>query len=148
MAIVFETDNFQVTAPEKPHIDRDDGGHLRIAPKIPIEDRTKLSPRLACECMKLTMVCGEAMAIVMPKRGVDIGRINYQDNGNWLPTFHIHVYGRARTAKTQKFGDAMILPQRSTGFYDTFGPLTEEDVRALHEEIQRLWKSEKYRTFM
>jgi len=33
--------------------------------------------------MKLTMMVGEAMATALNRRGIDIGRINYQDNGNW-----------------------------------------------------------------
>jgi diadenosine tetraphosphate (Ap4A) HIT family hydrolase len=145
--IIFETENFRVVAPEKPHVDRADGGHIKIEPKVPVEDRTKLSPALAKEFMMLTMAAGEAMTIALQKRGIDIGRINYQDMGNWVSTFHMQIYGRARSARIQKFGEAVLLPQRSTGFYDSFKPLNKEDVAAIKEEIERLMQTEKYRNF-
>lgn len=148
MALIFETENFRVIAPEKPHVDREDGGHIKIEPKIPVEDRTKLPGSLAKEFMMLTMVSGEAMQTAMQKRGIDIKRINYQDMGNWVPTFHMQLYGRAQSAKTQKFGEAVLLPQRSTGFYDSFKPLNGKDTAAIKEEMERLMQTEKYRTFL
>jgi len=54
MPHIFQTENFRVFAPEKPHVDREDGGHIKIEPIVPVEDRTKLSPALAKELMKLT----------------------------------------------------------------------------------------------
>lgn len=148
MTLIYETANFRILAPEKPHIDRADGGHIKIEPKIPVEDRTKLSPAWAKELMMLTMIAGEAMATALQKRDIDIGRINYQDNGNWNPTFHIHLYGRARSAKTQKYGEAMQLPLRSTGFYDSFKQLNVEDCDAIRREMERLRSTEKYRDFL
>ena len=87
MAEIYQTKNFIVESAEAPHVTRADGGHIRILPKEKVSDRTKLSPQLAIELMRLTMVAGEAMTTVMNKRGVDIGRINYQDNGNWTVFF-------------------------------------------------------------
>ena len=147
---VYETENFVVEAPEKPHISREDGGHLKIVPKERILDRTKLAPEKAKELMKLTMIVGEAMAIGMNYRGVDVGRINYQDMGNWTvfkpegSYLHIHIYGRAKSAKVQKYGDAMKLPQRGTGFYDDFKPLNEEDAKEIQKQIEIVSKREKY----
>ncbi|MEO5564344.1 MAG: hypothetical protein ABIR18_12940, partial [Chitinophagaceae bacterium] len=83
MATIYETINFIVEAPGKPLVTRTDGGHIIITPKIALVDRTQLSPSLAIELIYLTMLIGEAMTIAMNKRGIDIGRINYQDNGNW-----------------------------------------------------------------
>ena len=83
MALIYETENFTVEAPDKPHVDRDDGGHIKIVPKVQVVDRQQLSPKLAIELMRLTIVVGQAMTTAMNRRGVDIGRINYQDNGNW-----------------------------------------------------------------
>lgn len=148
MTVIFETENFRVVAPNKPHVDREDGGHIKIEPKVPVEDRTKLSAPLAKEFMMLTMVAGEAMAIALRKRGIDIERINYQDMGNWVPAFHLQVYGRARSAKIQKFGEAVLLPQRGTGFYDAFKPLNGEDIAAIKKEMGRLMQTEKYGTFL
>lgn len=89
MTVIFETNNFSVETPnKKPHIDRQDGGHIVILPKVRVEDRTKLAPALAKEMMKLSMVTGEAMMKVMNEHGVDLGRINYQENGTGVFLIH------------------------------------------------------------
>ncbi len=148
--IIFQTENFVVDAVEKPHVSREDGGHIKISPKVKVVDRTLLSPELAIELMRLTMIVGEAMTTAMNKRGVDIGRINYQDNGNWSvfkpegPYLHIHLYGRAKSAKVNKWGDACHFPQRETGFYDSFEPLNDGDIEEIKKEINEILKREKY----
>lgn len=153
MKVIYETANFIVEEMDKPHIDRKDGGHLRIVPKIRVEDRTQLTSTLAKELMKLTMVVGETMKKVMNKHGVDIGRINYQENGNWSVLkpkgsyLAIHLYGRAKSAKIQKYGDSLNFPHMETGFYDNNKPLTENDLEEIKKEIERLLKSEKYKNF-
>lgn len=148
--LIYETDNFAILAAEHPHIDRLDGGHIKIVPKVRVRDRTELSLDLAMELMKLTMVMGEAMARGLKKRGIDIGRINYQDNGNWRvfdsdgPYLHIHLYGRAISASIQKYGDAIYLPQRESGFYNNLVPLDQEDVEAIKSEIERILNTPKF----
>ena len=151
MAIIHETKNFIVEAVEEPHITRVDGGHIKIYPKMKKVDRTELTPEEANEVMRLTMIVGEAMTKGMNNRGVDIGRINYQDNGNWSvfkpegPYFHIHLYGRAKSAKIQKYGDAAHFPQRETGFYGGYEPLNEDDVLEIKKQIEEISKQDKYR---
>jgi diadenosine tetraphosphate (Ap4A) HIT family hydrolase len=150
MPSIIETKHFEITAPERPHVSRGDGGHLIINPKLPVEDRTRLSREQAIELVKLTMVVGEAMKTVMTRRGIDIGRINYQDNGNWRHELHVHVYGRARGAKIQPFGHALAFPPTREAFLKEMGdlePLGGEDVKALRVEIERLLGTEKYRAF-
>jgi diadenosine tetraphosphate (Ap4A) HIT family hydrolase len=153
MALIYETENFLIETPESPHIDRTDGGHIVITPKIKVVDRTKIAPDLAKELMKLSVVTGEAMATVMNAHGVDIGRINYQDNGNWSvfspggPHMHLHLYGRAKSAKVQKYGDALNFPHRDTGFYDGNKPLTSVDVKAIRTYLIELLSDTKYINF-
>lgn len=148
---IFQTENLVAEAVGKPHISRTDGGHIRISPKVKLVDRTQLSPGLAIELIRLTMVVGEAMTKVLNNRGVDIGRINYQDNGNWGvlkpegPHLHVHLYGRAKSAKIQKWGDACYFPQRETRFYDSFEPLNGGDVEEIKKEIEKIFKQDKYR---
>ncbi len=150
MALVYQTENFIVEAVEKPHITRTDGGHLKIYPKSKIVDRTKLSPKLAIQLMRLTMLIGEAMTIALNNRGIDVGRINYQDNGNWSVLkpegayLHIHLYGRAKSAEFQKWGDACYFPHRETGFYDNFEPLNQDDVLEIQNQINILQSQDKY----
>jgi diadenosine tetraphosphate (Ap4A) HIT family hydrolase len=150
MPQIYQTENFIVSAPEKPLVTRTDGGHIKISPKVKLADRTQLTPKLAIELMRLTMVVGEAMAGALNRRGIDVGRINYQDNGNWSvfkpegPHLHIHLFGRAKSAKINKYGDAIFAGHRDTGFYDTFEPLNEEDILEIRKEIERIFKEEKY----
>lgn len=150
MALIFSTDNFIIEAPDRPLVTRLDGGHISISPKIRIIDRTMLSPKLAIELMRLTMLTGEAMTIGMNNRGIDIGRINYQDNGNWGvflpegPFLHVHLYGRAKSAAIQKYGEACTFPFRETGFYDSFEPLNSGDIEEIRRQVTILSALPKY----
>jgi diadenosine tetraphosphate (Ap4A) HIT family hydrolase len=151
MALIYETQNFLVEAFDTPHVTRTDGGHIRIYPRKKVMDRTELSPKLAIELMRLTMVVGEAMTAGLTKRGIVIMRINYQDMGNWAfkkkekPFFHLHVYGRAKTAKYQPYCEAVQLPDRSTGFYDNFEPLNKGDIKEIRRQIELLFQKDKYK---
>ena len=151
MALIFHTENFLIEASDQPLVTRTDGGHITITPKDRINDRTQLSPSKAIELMYLTMITGEAMTIALKERGIDIGRINYQDNGNWGvfkpegPYQHYHLYGRAVNAEFQKYGEACYFPFRETGFYDSFEPLNEEDIRAIRQQVQHLSLQPKYK---
>jgi diadenosine tetraphosphate (Ap4A) HIT family hydrolase len=152
MTHIHSTNNFTIEAPDKPHIDRNDGGHIKISPKNRIPDRQHLSPQLAIELMRLTIVTGAAMTQVMNEHGVDIARINYQDNGNWSvfkpegPYLHIHLYGRAKSAQIQPYGQAAFFPHPDDrpDFYENLKPLTSHDVEAIRAEIETLLASEKY----
>jgi diadenosine tetraphosphate (Ap4A) HIT family hydrolase len=151
MSLIYQTENFIVESVEPPLVSRTDGGHLAIVPKVKVKDRTELSPKLATEIMRLTMLVGEAMTIGLNRRGIDIGRINYQDNGNWAvfkpegPAMHIHLYGRAKSAKVHKYGEACYFPFRETGFYDGFEPLTPDDIAGIQAELEKLLQQEKYK---
>lgn len=150
MPLIFESPNYSISTPEHPHVARGDGGHLIINPKIVLEDRTQLTRDLAIELMKLTMVAGQAMKIVLTRKGIDIGRINYQDNGNWRHELHVHLYGRARGAKLQTYGHPLSFPPTAQAFREQMGnlePLRTDDIEELKTEIARLLASEKYRDF-
>jgi diadenosine tetraphosphate (Ap4A) HIT family hydrolase len=139
MAIIYETENFIIESHEKPEVDRLEGGHIKIGSKIEIEDRTKLTAQQAIELMRLTMVVGESLVKMMASIGVEIGRINYQDNGNWKPSLHIHLYGRAKNAVMQKFGDPIV-----PGHKNEYKPLTDNDIKILKKEIETKFKEENY----
>lgn len=151
--IIYETDNFTIDAPEYPFVDRLEGGHIRISAKIKVSDRTKLSPELAKEYMKLSMLVGEAMKIGLGRRGIDIGIVNYQEMGNWAvfdpdgPSLHMHIFGRAKTATKQKYGEAVLLPRKEIGSYEGFNRLADEDIEEIRQEIVRLLSTEKYKNF-
>jgi len=150
MPLVLESRHFTVTAPEHPHVSRRDGGHLIINPRKTVEDRTQLDREQATELMKLTMIAGEAMKTVLSRKGIDIGRINYQDNGNWRHELHIHLYGRARGSTIQKWGQPLSFPPTAAAQKELDGklePLSGEDIAELKAEMTRLLANEKYRGF-
>jgi diadenosine tetraphosphate (Ap4A) HIT family hydrolase len=150
MALIFESRYFEIIAPERSHVTRGDGGHVVINPKLAIEDRTKLDRDRAIELMKLTMVAGEAMTTVLTRKGIEIGRMNYQDNGNWRHELHVHLYGRARNATIQPWGTFLQLPPTRERFNAEMGnlePLNAGDITELRSEIERLLATEKYREF-
>lgn len=152
MALIFETASFLVEAPEKPLVDRGDGGHIVINPKVRVTNRQQLSPKLAIELMRLTLLAGQAMTTVMNANGVDVGRINYQDNGNWTvfhpegSFLHIHLYGRAKSAQYHTYGQACYFPHRdeASEYYARFSPLHKKDIADLTIEITRLSNLQKY----
>ena len=148
--LIFESQNFEIITPEHPHVSRGDGGHLIINPKVAVEDCTKLPRDKAVELMKLTMVAGEAMKTVLTQEGIEIGRINYQDNGNWRHELHVHLYGRAHGATIQTYGHPLSFPPTPQAFKEQMGnlqPLNAGDIAALKAEMVRLLGTEKYQDF-
>lgn len=150
MVFIYETKNFIVEAREKPHLTRTDGGHITISPKNHIENRWDLTPKEAIELMRLTIVTGKAMKIGLRKNGIRIERINFQDNGNWAyilkkkPFLHIHLYGRAKNSKYQKFGEALYFPKCGSEFFNKTEPLNEKDIREIRKLVISYLKLKKF----
>jgi diadenosine tetraphosphate (Ap4A) HIT family hydrolase len=151
--IIYQTNNFIVYVPNKPHISREDGGHIVITSvNENYESRLDLSQKEAIELIRLTMLISDAMIIAMKDRNINIDRINYQENGNWAflrnekPKFHIHLYGRTKNSKSQKWGEALNFPNpiQNTDFYDDFESLNDDDVNEIKKQISILEQEEKY----
>ena len=149
---IYETANFKVEVVPRPHVSREEGGHLRIKSKEKyFSSRMDFDSNEAKEVMRLSMMAGEALKRAMILRGIPIVRINYMEAGNWAAKsgkpffFHIHVYGRAKNAKIQIWPEAVQLPSRDTGFYDNFLPLDSDDIVELKKQFSMIEKEEKYR---
>lgn len=150
MPLIHESKNFIVETPGVPkvHVSRLDGGHLKISPKIPVDDITQLSSELATELIILTQIVGKAFTLAMLAQGIELGIINYQANANFNKTFHLHLYGRATNAPTQKFGTVLQFPPTQSEFFEAIKdnePLTSEDIKLLQQEITRLVASDEFR---
>jgi len=151
--IIYSTENFDLEVPSRPFLSREEGGHLRIMSKLQVSDRTKLTKEQAIEYMKLSMMTGEALSRGLSRRGIDVGIVNYQEMGNWSvfkpggPIMHMHIFGRAKTATIQKYGQAVLLPDRDTGFYDNFTPLNADDITEIKKVLTELESSAKYLDF-
>lgn len=150
--MIYQTENFIVCVPYKTHISREDGGHIWIRAKEKyFASRLELSPAEAIEVMRLSMLISEAMIEGMKNRGINIERINYQDNGNWAylkgtkPMFHIHLYGRTKESKVQIWGEALKFPNPDEPFYDNFTPFNDEDIEEIKKQIALLENTEKYK---
>ena len=149
---IYETANFKVEVVPRPHVSREEGGHLRIKSKEKyFSSRMDFDSNEAKEVMRLSMMAGEALKRAMILRGIPIVRINYMEAGNWAAKsgkpffFHIHVYGRAENAKIQIWPEAVQLPSRDTGFYDNFLPLDSDDIVELKKQFSMIEKEKKYR---
>ena len=148
----YETSNFGVFIPSRPHITREEGGHLCIMYKGPhkCSSRLDLTPDEAKEFIRLSMILGEAMTRGMKNRGVDIAHINYQENGNWpflrheQPLLHLHLYGRTIDSRRQRWGEALYLPNPDSGFYDDNISLNKEDIAEILSQIKNLEHSNQY----
>lgn len=149
---VYETDNFKVEAFQRPHVSREEGGHLVIKSKEKyFSSRMDLNVSEAKEVMRLSMLAAESLKRAMTNRNIPIIRINFMEAGNWAAKqdnpfyFHIHIYGRTENAKKQVWPEAVQLPDRSTGFYDDFVPLNEGDIKELKKQFSIIEKEEKYK---
>lgn len=141
---IIETENFELHSHDQPEVGRSDGGHLVIHPKVAVEDRTKLAVELVIELALLTNLAGAAMFAGLKERGIRLGRINYQDNGNWKPELHVHLYGRAIDATYHKFGEpikaARVLSEKVIQ-----EPLNEGDISAIKAQCHLLADQDGYR---
>jgi len=130
--LIIQTDNFTLESHEKAEVSRTDGGHLVINPKHAVQDRTHLSPQQVIELALLTNIAGKAFKDGMAERGIELGRINYQDNGNWRQELHVHLYGRALNATYQTYGEPIKAARRPED-RTTQEPLNVDDINAIRK---------------
>lgn len=159
MPLILETSNFIVESHSQPHHSRENGGHIVIRPKENFVHRFEMPSAIAEELMKLTMLTGEATMLALKRLGLDVVRINYQDNGNWAyknnpanPKLHVHLYVRTSDEKHptnhpsfQPFPEALVFPPRESGYYDNFKPLSPKDCSAIKEDVEKLLTIAKYK---
>ena len=142
--LIAETDNFKLESHEQAEVSRTDGGHLVINPKVTANDRTELSPELAKEMALLTQLAGRAMKDGLAERGIKLGRINYQDNGNWRHELHVHLYGRAVDATYHTYGEP-IKAARTKAEKIIQEPLNQKDCAAIRTKILKYAKAPEYK---
>lgn len=162
MPVILETNNFIVSGHDQPHHDRNNGGHAKVTPKERFGECTEMPLELYLTMMQLVVATGEAITLVMRQKGINIVRINYQDNGNWAyfpktnkkPHIHIHLYSRTLNEKHPEgdprfraFPNALVLPYVGDypEYYRSFKPYSEEDCSDIKTEIERLLVTEKYK---
>lgn len=160
MSTILDIKDFIVESADKPHHSRENGGHIKISPKIDVDHRQELPLDIAAGLMHLTIIIGEATKNVLKSKGLDVVRINYQDNGNWAHRpdrnkknhLHIHLYIRTshekhsdNDSRFQPFPDALVFPSPDTNYYDNFKSLTINDCEDINKEFFRLLETAKYK---
>lgn len=139
--VIWEDEYFEIRLPRRPHIDREDGGHLVIYPKRNVSFRSELSLRESESLAVFLQALEPAYIAAMRSRGLNILWINFQDNGNWSLLsrkprhFHIHLYGRCLTERGQTPGQALMLPAPGSPIYDSNSQLSPDDIRAILSEL-------------
>lgn len=161
MPIILETSQFIVQGHDQPHHHRDNGGHVKITPKEQFADRTAMPMTVYMPLMQLVMLTGEAITTVLKGLGMDVARINYQDNGNWSyfpdakkqPQVHVHLYVRTwgethpeNDPRFKAFPDALSFPYIGDfpEYYRSFQPYTEADCQLFKAEMAQLLDTDKY----
>lgn len=149
--IIWESDNFLVVTIQCPHIDRNDGGHIVIVCKVDhYHELEELPLQIAYEMIGLAQNVGMAMKKVLKDNGIDIKIINYQLNGNWSAKeleknpLHLHLYGRSISSENQKFGEALYLPSKETGFYNNFNGLTKYDINGIRKVLENIKQTQEF----
>lgn len=147
MTQIFETKHFILNSRDKPQITRTDGGHICIDPKIPREVLSDFSKDELEEMILLQTMAGIAMMNGMKKSGIEIRRINYQINSNFNLAFHLHLYGRAVSAKIQPFGQVIQAGPTKEEFLkqiEGLEALNYEDIRNIQDEIKKLLQTDRF----
>lgn len=140
--VIWSDENFEIRLPNRPHVDRDDGGHLVVYPKRDVSFRSELPVQEAQALAVLLQALEEAYLFAMRARGLDMVWLNIQDNGNWsLLTdkprhFHVHLYGRCRTEHGQTPGQALVFPDPHSAIYDEKKQLDEGDMAAIIDRLE------------
>ena len=158
MPLIIETRDFKVTGHDKPHHSRENGGHIVIWTKQTYAHLSDMPLALASDFIHLNQVVGEAFMNVVSSNGLKVARVNYVCFGNWNykepvkdPAVHMSLYLRTWGEKHpdndpsfMAFPEALYLPDRKTGYYDHFQPLTEQECQQIKDEILRLLQTDKY----
>lgn len=120
--ILWDNDSFLIATPLNPHLPYSEGLHLMITSKQAIANAWE-DPQLAGEAFRLA---AEACKIM---KNLKLSPwFNVQANGNWgllpgrTPFFHIHIYGRNKTAS---WGKPLVLPLAPQAYKND--PMPEAD---------------------
>ena len=151
MAQIYQTENFIVSAPEKPLVTRIDGGHIKISPKVKLADRTRLTPKLAIELMRLTMVVGEAMAGASKKEKARLQRSHSLTGSLALMGISNVRSGAALALGAANPSEAaavmrwdLVNPWARLYELSSTHPLTALRVRALNRDAEALHQAPRY----
>lgn len=132
--LLWENDEFEIRTPTNPHIPYSEGLHIVVASKEGIANAWE-DPSLSSKAFKLAAKACKIMDELKLTPW-----FNLQANGNWgllpdaTPFFHIHIYGRNKTAN---WGKPLVLPEAPKTYKND--PMPEEDRLKLIQAFKNLW---------
>jgi len=141
--LIFESEHFRLMLPQKPLIDRRDGGHVVIHTQVKTVDRMHFTPEQVREYMPFCNAVGRAFMEVMNESGIPVERLNWMDMGNWSlltpipPRFHVHVFGRARGSRFQIHGEFNQIPPKGSKHYDMIKNINAEEIAKLKARMSK-----------
>lgn len=145
--VIWQNDCFEIRLPGKPHVSREEGGHLVVYPKRDAHFRSELTMSEASSLGVLLQAIEVAYIRALNDVGTQVVWINFQDNGNWSLLkgdsrhFHVHVYGRCLQEQKQAPGQALYLPDPNSEYYSSNVPLRRNEiamfVNYLESELER-----------
>lgn len=137
MTLIYETENFKLESVDKPFVDRYEGAHVQISQRSKTAD-TKLTKALKDELEGFKKLVVTALKLGRKKRGVELSKIEFSDEGKKTSKLPVQIYCRTRSSKMQKYSEPIITKHKPE-----YQPLGEEDVRAITKEIKKILKKEK-----
>ncbi len=129
--ILWENDVFEVSTPKNPHLPYIEGPHIIVAPKKEISNAWTDIELSTATFRLASRVCQILEKIQFAPW------FNIQANGNWgllpgeKPIFHVHIYGRNKTAM---WGKPIILPTLPKTYQNE--PMPESDRNTLIEAFK------------
>lgn len=129
--LLWDDERFTIITPANPHLPYVEGLQIIISAKQEIANAWQ-DPVLAAEAFKLAA----RSCSIMERLGM-APWFNIQANGNWgllpgaTPFFHIHVYGRNKTANWAK---PVVLPEAPKTYHNE--PMPEVDQQKLIEAFR------------
>jgi diadenosine tetraphosphate (Ap4A) HIT family hydrolase len=105
---LWDNSLFIISTPKNPHVPYSEGLHVIVSPKQEVANAWQ-DINLSEATFKLTAKACK----IMDDMGI-APWFNIQANGNWgllpgaIPSFHVHIYGRNKTAS---WGKPIILPE-------------------------------------
>ncbi len=121
---LWEDDSFTIRTPLNPHLPYSEGLQLVLAPRQEVSNAWT-DPELTARAFKLAALTCQ----IVGESGL-APWFNIQANSNWgllpgaEPFFHIHIYGRNKTAR---WGRPIVLPELPKTYSNDPMPIADRD---------------------
>lgn len=129
---LWEDDAFVISTPKNPHFPYTEGQHIIVSPKHEIPNAWSDTELAGATFLLASRVCKIMDDLKLAPW------FNIQANANWgllpgnTPFFHVHIYGRQKTAS---WGKPITLPELPGTYHND--PMPEADREKLANELKQ-----------